>query len=136
MRANGAIPQLEPRFITPKIERGCQAFGGNVEETAPLDTKNNEKRYKTMTKKQFEYYKRYMESNATHLYDVYRDYSCEKSRAFKNCIAIEREYHGFDGRIISHNTCFFTYAFKFWESHEQHMCVITPTKRIVFKIGA
>lgn len=89
-----------------------------------------------MTKKQLEYYRRYMQSNATRLYDVYGSYSCAKSMAFDRCIETMYEYRGFDGRIISYNTNFFTYAFKFYESHEQHLCVITPTKRIVFKIGA
>ena len=89
-----------------------------------------------MTKKQLEYYRRYMQSNATRLWDIYGKYSYAKSMAFDRCVDIMYQYNGYDGRILSHNTNFFTYAFKFYEAHEQHLCVITPTKRIVFKIGA
>lgn len=89
-----------------------------------------------MTKQQLGYYKRYMESNATRLWDVYGSFSVAKSMAFDRCIETMYEYRGYDGRIISYNTSFFTYAFKFYESHVPHLCVITPTKRIVFQIGA
>lgn len=45
------------------------------------------------------------------LNDCYKTYSCDKSKAYDYCKFTERLYKGSNGKIISRNDNYFTYAF-------------------------
>ena len=62
------------------------------------------------------------------LSDVYDSYSYAKERAYDYCKALEEEFDGWNGGIVSHNTFTFTYMFDFVhpETGEIMRAHITP----------
>ena len=66
--------------------------------------KRNTKRAKTFIKE-------YWTSTRYNLDDCYNNYSSAKERAYDYCINKQNKMSGYDGRIISYNCCFFSYAF-------------------------
>lgn len=67
----------------------------------------------TNTKQIHEAYKRYRNSSATTLCDVYGSYSSAKARAYDYCLDLYRKYNGRGFRIVSANAMTFSVGFEF-----------------------
>lgn len=66
-----------------------------------------------MTKKERAMLSAYRGATATELYHVYDSCSKAKRDAFEQCRAIQCDWNGYDGKIVSANTWQFTYAFRY-----------------------
>lgn len=84
------------------------------------------------TKKEKYYVEQYMRSNIHTLYNAYKKPSQNKIAIYDDLLRMEYEHGGMYGRIISHNSQFFTFAFKYWREVEsgrgvkEILKVITP----------
>lgn len=67
----------------------------------------------TNTKQIHDAYKRYRNSSATTLYDVYGSYSSAKARAYDYCKELMYKYNGERFRIIGANCMTFSAGFEF-----------------------
>lgn len=63
------------------------------------------------TKKGDNFTRQYFNSYMEFLHNCYNNYSYEKAKAFNECVNIQHRFAGSNGRIISYNCNFFTYAF-------------------------
>lgn len=64
-------------------------------------------------KQAIEAYTRYKKSTAYSLCDVYGRFSDNKRRAWEQCEETCDYCGGYDLKVISHNTCFFTAGFEY-----------------------
>ena len=67
----------------------------------------------TNTKQIHEAYRRYRNSNATTLCDVYGSYSSAKARAYDYCKELMHKYDGWGFRIFGKNCMTFSAGFEF-----------------------
>ena len=79
---------------------------------------------KRNTQKARRFIKEYWTSSRYNLDECYNNYSNAKYNAYKYCINKKDKMNGYDGRIISYNTCFFSYAFM---TNDNKLIVICPT---------
>lgn len=72
------------------------------------------------------------------LSDCYKKASVAKQRAYAYCRDKQRQYNGYDFRIISYNTFIFTVGFKFVdvETGKVMFMHITPSKDEIFEYPA
>lgn len=61
--------------------------------------------------KMMQAYERYCNSVDEQLYLVYEDYSLKKERAYKRCEQIMQDMAGYDMRIVSYNSYYFSVGF-------------------------
>ena len=66
----------------------------------------------------------YIKAEKYNLDDCYNNYSYAKERAYDYCINKMQKMDGNNGRIISYNCCFFSYAFM---TDDNKLIVICPT---------
>ena len=76
------------------------------------------------TKKAKNFISSYQNSTNFRLEDCYNNYSYAKQNAFDYCINKMNKMNGYDGRIISYNCSFFSYAFM---TDDNKLIIICPT---------
>ena len=64
------------------------------------------------SKKGMHYINAYERSKATHLYDVYKNPSCNKKQAYNDCMEDAEKHNADNMRIIGHNHSVFSCAAK------------------------
>lgn len=78
------------------------------------------------TKQMKDAYRRYLDSDAITLYEVYSTFSSAKARAYDYCEDLMYEHNGRGLRIVSHNLMMFTVGFTFTdENGDDCFCWIT-----------
>ena len=86
------------------------------------------------TRQQQYYIELYNRSTTHTIYNAYKKPSQNKIDVYNSLLKMEYEAGGMYGKIISHNTFKFTYAFKYWKELERNigtieiLRVITPTR--------
>jgi len=87
-----------------------------------------------MTKKNRAMYEAYMRATDRRLEDAYGRASERKRAAFRSCVRTLEEMQGYDGRIVSHNTFRFSYAFRYMQDGEERIRYITADNNYDFAI--
>lgn len=88
-----------------------------------------------MTRKQATLLDNYRRATATRLTDVYTRHSWKKEKAFQWCENKKAGLNGYDARICSASSHFFTYAFCYDAADGQHLCYETHANTYDFLIG-
>ena len=89
---------------------------------------------RTTSKRIYRKYLEYTNSEKKSLHDCYNCPSLRKQIAFDWCKELQRRYGGHDGRIISHNTCVFTYGFLAEIDNMPIFIYITPTQTVYIEL--
>ena len=86
-----------------------------------------------LTQKQEDMFRRYRNSSATSLHDVYKSWSDAKERAFKYCLQDMKEHNGRDMRITGANDSTFSCAYCIMRDDGEYLVYHTPCNRFEFK---
>lgn len=70
-------------------------------------------------------YKSYKWSNMYDLYDLYKNPSIYKNRAYNYCLDLYTKLNGYDFKIIGGNCSTFSVGFKFMENDIEYFAYIT-----------
>lgn len=74
-----------------------------------------------------DYYRAWKKVGTRSLFDVYKSYSWEKAKAWRNCVSDEIQHDGRGLSVITKNTSVFTAGFVYDSPNGQVFRVITPT---------
>ena len=86
-----------------------------------------------LTQKQAEMFRKYCNSNATSLHDVYKTWSNEKEEAFKACLSDMKRNGGQDMHITSAGQQFFSCAYRVIRDDGAYLVYHTYANRFEFK---
>lgn len=86
-----------------------------------------------LTQKQENMFRKYCNSSATSLHDVYKTWSNDKEEAFKYCLSDMKEHGGQDMRITSASPNFFSCAYRINRDDGAYLVYHTYANRFEFK---
>lgn len=87
-----------------------------------------------MTKHNIELLRQYDNTKWTSLYEAYENPSANKRKIYDDCLAVCKEKHGYNYRIVSRNTYVFTFAFKYKKDGKTHLFYMTPAHDYDFEV--
>ena len=85
-----------------------------------------------LTQKQAEMFRKYCNSSATSLHDVYKSWSAEKEEAFKACLSDMKRNGGQDMRITGASPNFFSCAYSVKREDGAYLVYHTYANRFEF----
>lgn len=86
-----------------------------------------------LTQKQEEMFRKYCNSSATSLHDVYKSWSDKKEEAYKYCLRDMKEHGGQDMRITGACQNFFSCAYRIIRDDGAYLVYHTYANRFEFK---
>lgn len=86
-----------------------------------------------LTQKQAEMFRKYCNSCATSLHDVYKSWSDKKEEAYKYCLRDMKRNGGQDMRITGTNDFMFSCAYRIIRDDGAYLVYHTPCNRFKFK---
>ena len=88
-----------------------------------------------MTKKQNAMYENYKCAHATHIDQLYGNFSSAKLRAYEYCSTDCVNHRGYDFRVFGANSCFFSAAFRYMKDGVEHLRYHTYANVYDFEIA-
>lgn len=85
-----------------------------------------------LTQKQADMFRKYCNSSATSLHDVYKTWSANKEEAFKGCLADMKYHGGQDMRITGAGPQFFSCAYRVIRDDGAYLVYHTYANRFEF----